>query len=156
MTNTYWLPKEIEVETKITIVKKDTLYYAILEQEGYNTTEIECFIDKFGQPDADICETDDQWHAVTETFQNYIIANGIKYARKCSECKKGMNSGYIIGNGDEYYCSDECLHKEYTPAEWEVMADDEETDEAFNYWTEWEESEDYNFVLFDNQLIEIN
>ena len=156
MTNTYWLPREIEVKTNITIVKKDTMYYAVIEQEGYSTKEVFCFIDEFGGTDADECRTDDEYNAVTETFQNYIIANGIKYARKCDKCKNGMNSGYLIGNGDEYYCSDECLNKVYTPEEWQLMADDEETDEAFNYWTEWEPADDYNYILFENQLIEIN
>jgi hypothetical protein len=152
MTSTFYLTKEIEVKTNITIVKKDSLYYAVMEQEGYNTTEIVCFIDKFGQADADTCETDDQWNAVTETFQNYIIANGVKYARKCDKCGKGMNDGFV-SNGTEYYCSNECLCTEYTKEEWLENAADEDND---SYWTEWDDSSDYQFVLFDNQLIEIN
>lgn len=152
MTNTYWLPKEVEVETKITIVKKDTMYYAVIKQEGYSTKEVFCFIDEFGGTDADECRTDDEHNAVTETFQNYIIANGVKYARKCDKCGKGMNDGFV-SNGTEYYCSNECLCTEYTKQEWIEIASHEDSD---SYWTEWEDSSDYQFVLFDNQLIEIN
>ena len=151
MTQTYWLPKEIEVKTNITILKKGEYYYASIEAEGYGTKEVECFIDRAGGTDADSCDTDDEWNAVTETFQNYIIANGIKYARKCDKCNKGMNNGFV-SNGIECYCSEECLYTEYTKEEWTEIAADEDSD---SYWTEWDSS-DYQFVLFDNQLIEIN
>lgn len=56
--------------------------------------------------------------------------------RTCSECGKLMKEGYCIDDGTEYYCSDECLHKNYTEEEWEEMYDDGEGD---SYWTEWEE-----------------
>ena len=58
------------------------------------------------------------------------------YARYCDKCKKGMNEGYVIGGGTEYYCSDECLHKDITPEEWDELYDDGEGD---SYWTDWEE-----------------
>jgi len=151
MTQTYWLPKEIEVKTNITILKKGEYYYASIEAEGYSTKEIECFIDKVGNTDADECSTDDEFNAVTETFQNYIIANGVKYARKCDICGNGMNDGFL-SNGTEYYCSNKCLCTKYTKEEWTEIAADEDSD---SYWTEWDSS-DYQFVLFDNQLIEIN
>lgn len=55
--------------------------------------------------------------------------------RICSECGKAMNSGYCVHCGEEYYCSDECLHKHYSEEEWnEMYENDEDT-----YWTEWEE-----------------
>ena len=34
----------------------------------------------------------------------------LKFARKCDECSKGMNEGYIIENGMQHYCSDKCLN----------------------------------------------
>ncbi|MFD0769336.1 hypothetical protein ACFQZ1_10735 [Bacillus sp. CGMCC 1.60114] len=45
-----------------------------------------------------------------------------------------MIEGYCIDDGLAYYCSEECLYKEYTPKEYEEMY---ENDCA--YWTEWEE-----------------
>ena len=65
-----------------------------------------------------------------------------KYARTCSECGKGMNEGYCFDGGRAYYCSDECLHKHFTPEEWEELYDDGEGD---SYWTEWEDEDDEEF-----------
>ena len=62
-----------------------------------------------------------------------------KYARTCSECGKGMNEGYCIGAGWHYYCSDVCLHKHYTPEEWEAMCAD---DDSESYYTEWDADDD--------------
>lgn len=40
--------------------------------------------------------------------------------RICNECGKHIKeSGYVVENGVEYYCSNDCLHKHYTPSEWE-------------------------------------
>jgi len=55
--------------------------------------------------------------------------------RKCSECGRPMVQGYLIHDGDEYYCSDECLHKHYTEQEWLELYDNGNSD---SYWTEWE------------------
>ena len=55
--------------------------------------------------------------------------------RLCSECGKPMKEGYTIDNGLEYYCSDECLHKNYTEEQWKEMYNDD----GDNYWTEWED-----------------
>lgn len=37
--------------------------------------------------------------------------------RVCSVCGKVFGEGYIAGNG-RYFCSDVCLHEEYTEEEW--------------------------------------
>lgn len=58
--------------------------------------------------------------------------------RRCSECGEKMREGYVIENGLEYYCSDECLHKHYTEEEWNEMY----SDDGDSYWTEWEEEEE--------------
>jgi hypothetical protein len=81
---------------------------------------------------------------------------GEKYARKCSKCGKGMNEGFIIGNGDEYFCGENCLYQIYSADEWELMADDDETDEAFNYWTEWEDEGEYQYQIINGVLEEID
>ena len=52
------------------------------------------------------------------------------YASCCTECENYSNEYYVIGDGFEYYCSDQCLHKHYTPTEYEEMF---EQDNA--YWT---------------------
>lgn len=55
--------------------------------------------------------------------------------RTCSECGKEMAEGYCIENGTEYYCSDECLHKNITEEEYLKLYDN---GNGNSYWTEWE------------------
>jgi len=38
--------------------------------------------------------------------------------RVCDECGKIMVEGYCIDGGNEYYCSDACLCKNYTKEQW--------------------------------------
>ena len=63
-----------------------------------------------------------------------------KFARECTACGKGMNEGYCIESGIEYYCSDACLHTEITPEEWLELYNDGEGD---SYWTAWEDPDDF-------------
>ena len=58
-----------------------------------------------------------------------------QFARKCDNCNKGMNKGYLIKE-DEYYCSDECLTCWYNPNEYEQMYEDDNA-----YYTEWTEED---------------
>lgn len=61
--------------------------------------------------------------------------------RVCNECGKPMIEGYVV-NGCETYCSDECLHKHLTDAEFDELYDEGNGD---TYWTTWyEESLTYN------------
>ena len=69
-----------------------------------------------------------------------------KFARECTACGKGMNEGYCIESGIEYYCSDACLHTEITPEEWLELYNDGEGD---SYWTDW--SEDPNEYFDDEE-----
>ena len=57
------------------------------------------------------------------------------HARQCTACGAGMNEGYCINGGVSYYCSDDCLHKHITLAEYKEQYADGEGD---SYWTEWE------------------
>jgi hypothetical protein len=75
-----------------------------------------------------------------------------KFARQCDKCKQGMNEGYVINGGDEYYCDDKCLHQEYTPEEWYEMSNGDDDD---SYWTEWEDDDDYQYELINGILTEI-
>ena len=52
--------------------------------------------------------------------------------KKCSECHNIMTEGYIIRDGEEYYCSDECLSKNYRDNEF-----DELYEQGDSYWTEF-------------------
>ena len=65
-----------------------------------------------------------------------------KYARKCSRCGKLMNKGYVIDNGCEYYCSEECLSKVMTLEEYDKLYNKGEGD---SYYTEWEDVDDFQY-----------
>ena len=54
--------------------------------------------------------------------------------RRCSECGRLMRKGYCIDAGAAYYCSDECLHTDFTDEEW---AEEYESNDQ-SYYTEWE------------------
>jgi hypothetical protein len=58
-----------------------------------------------------------------------------KITRHCDHCGAAMQEGFVIADGDEYYCTEPCLHAHVTPEEWERLYDDGEGD---SYWTEWE------------------
>jgi len=67
------------------------------------------------------------------------MAQEERFPRYCSVCGKGMWGGYVIGGGEAYYCSDECLHKEMTDEEFLKLYDDGKGD---SYWSDWEELDD--------------
>ena len=70
-------------------------------------------------------------HATTSELVDEL---DLEHIRVCSECGKPMYEGYCIENGAEYYCSDECLHKNMTEEEYERLYDDGRGD---SYWTSW-------------------
>lgn len=72
-----------------------------------------------------------------------------KFARKCSCCGVGMNKGYVIDFGEEYYCEDACLKKEYE----EYAIEKLDLGDAENYWTEWEMDTDIEYIQVNKELI---
>ena len=56
-----------------------------------------------------------------------------KNRRTCTCCGNEMWSGYVIRDGEEYFCSDDCLWGWYSRDEYDELC---QIDEA--YWTEWE------------------
>ena len=74
---------------------------------------------------------------------------GQKFARMCSICGAGMDSGYVVGDGDSYYCSDRCLRRHYTGKQWERCHRD-----GFGYWTEWDDASDLQYVVSGGRLVE--
>ena len=92
------------------------------------------------------------------------VVKGDKYARICTCCHSGMNEGYFADY--EYFCSDSCLHTEYSAKEWEELTSNgiEDEEDFFRvpsindsyYWTEWEDEEDYQYQIINGILEEIN
>lgn len=56
--------------------------------------------------------------------------------RRCYECGDVMWDGYCIEAGLAYYCSDECLEKNMSRAEYLSLYENGNGD---SYWTEWED-----------------
>lgn len=56
----------------------------------------------------------------------------LEHIRVCSECGKPMTEGFCIEDGAEYYCSEECLHKNLTEEEYDNLYDD---GRGNSYWT---------------------
>ena len=52
--------------------------------------------------------------------------------RYCSECGREMSCGYVINDGEQYFCSDQCLHMNISEEEYEDLVQ-----EDLAYWTEW-------------------
>jgi hypothetical protein len=84
------------------------------------------------------------------------VVKGDKYARKCDKCGQGINEGFCIYEGQEYYCSDECLHSVYSEQEWSEMYNAEDIGSSSSYWTQWEDIEDYQYQIIDGILEEMD
>lgn len=54
---------------------------------------------------------------IAESFVDYWWDTD-RTCRRCSECGKLMREGYCVDMGVAYYCSDECLHSDFTDEEW--------------------------------------
>jgi hypothetical protein len=54
--------------------------------------------------------------------------------RRCKHCGAIVESGFCIRDGEEYYCSPDCLETVYTETEYVELY---KAGEA--YWTEWED-----------------
>lgn len=70
-----------------------------------------------------------------EIFNELEIEWKSQGIRICNCCGKVMREGYGLESWGEYYCSTECLFKNYTEDEYQELHD---IDEGTG-WTEWEE-----------------
>jgi hypothetical protein len=156
MKKNYTLERSYSVNTDIEILVNDSnkIYANVTRDiEGGLWKEEESYtidIDKNGEIILEENQSEDEWDTIIEVFKEYIITKGMKYARKCTCCGKGMNEGFFADY--EYFCDNDCLYTEFPPTIWEKVA---EEDSDSYYWTEWEDEEDYQYVLFNNQLIEL-
>lgn len=81
---------------------------------------------------------------IQEFMANYVMKHSspeslvdeldLEHIRVCSECGKPMYEGYCIEDGAEYYCSDECLHKNLSDKQYEKLYDE---GRGNSYWTSW-------------------
>lgn len=57
--------------------------------------------------------------------------------RRCSICGRLMQEGYCQDGGYRYYCSDDCLHHDFTDEEWETECENNPD----SYYKKWWEDE---------------
>lgn len=150
------LERTYEIVATIQIVTRTNgKYYAEIVRNvddlWNENEEYQCWVDKDGQLMCEPANTEEEYDAIIDAFREYIENKGTRYARQCTCCGKGMNEGYFAEY--EYFCSTSCLYTEYPPNVWENLATD---DNDSYYWTQWEDIFDYQYTLFNNQLIETN
>lgn len=74
----------------------------------------------------------------------------VYYQRRCDHCAGGMNEGfYVEGMGDNYFCSDHCLHSHVSKDDYDEMYWD-----GTAYWTEWN-GDDYEYADVGGKIITI-
>jgi hypothetical protein len=112
----------------------------------------------------DIYDTDHMSGDIVVTNIEWDVSESLKESveptRKCSECGKGMEQGYVVDDGHQYFCSDECLHKHYTEEQVSKMfnnatignVNDPDYDLEYGqaYWTEFDLEESVDTVNIDN------
>ena len=69
---------------------------------------------------------------IPEALCEHIVKICEEEYRECSNCHALMSSGYCINDGEEYFCSDDCLHGWYSAEEYEALCEQD-----LGYWTEW-------------------
>jgi hypothetical protein len=80
-------------------------------------------------------QADHTWELLKKELKNQLRIH-IPKERSCSHCGKEMSEGYCINGGEEYYCSDDCLHTKMTQEEYLELYDEGNGD---SYWTTWED-----------------
>lgn len=82
------------------------------------------------------------------------LIEGTKFARKCDITGEGMNEGYCICDGEKYIKGDFDMLQHITD-ETEYKTMDEAYGEGYYYHTKWEDESDYQFVVKNGILTEI-
>lgn len=92
------------------------------KHEGKYSNAIECICELLtGKPES-------KW-AIIDALE-------LETCRVCTSCGHLMRCGYLVNDGEEYFCSDNCFLKKHTQEEMDEMTIDEDNSAA--YWTEWE------------------
>ena len=71
-----------------------------------------------------------------DCYGNVLEVKDVIY-RQCKICGEiNFEQGFVVEDGLYYYCSEECLHHDFTDDEWEKAYN-----EDWGYWTQWEDGE---------------
>jgi len=81
------------------------------------------------------------------------LPEGEKFARKCDATGEPMNEGWCIGDGEYYAKYEKDVLIELSKRGYASLSSAYEDDVC--YWTEWEDEDDYQYVVKDGKLVEI-
>jgi hypothetical protein len=73
-----------------------------------------------------------------------------KFARKCDVTGRGMNKGFVIGNGEMYIKDDSDMLAHVIEQGYSSM--DEAYDDEYYYYTEWNDKDDYEWVEVEEKI----
>ena len=86
----------------------------------------------YTDPDGEITAEDIEENRIAFAPDGEIVGE----YRICSKCGDLMIDGYIVF--EDYYCSDECLHKDYSQEEYERLYEEYEDDiNNYVFYTQW-------------------
>jgi hypothetical protein len=96
------------------------------------------------------------------------LIEGEKFARKCSVTGEGMDQGYVVQDGEIYFKYKNDLVRHLRELDWEdcngnrsqnIKHDGDLMDffhnEEYYYWTSWDGYVDYEYVVKNGVLVEI-
>lgn len=93
----------------------------------YSTSELDIFIEDYLKKNNVIIPNE-----VADALVEYYH-DTTNECRRCSICGRLMQEGYCQDGGYRYYCSDDCLHHDFTDEEWNEECDNNDQ----SYWTQW-------------------
>lgn len=93
----------------------------------YSTIELDAFIENYLKENSVIVP-----NKVADALVEYYHDTANE-CRRCSVCGRLMQEGYCQDGGYRYYCSDDCLHTEYSDEEWNKECENNDQ----SYWTQW-------------------
>lgn len=91
-----------------------------------------------------------------EKMKKVILARDVKailYARLDSNSGKGMNEGWLVGDGEAYYIKEKDAIDHAIEAGYATL--DEAVEDEYIYWSEWEDEEEYEYLEFNGNMYEI-
>jgi hypothetical protein len=117
--------------------KKDPV--EVLRQEVLASKTLDSYFnqlikEKGGLSAEDIQEIMADYVLKHSTAEELVDELELEHIRVCSECGKPMTEGFCIEDGAEYYCSEDCLHKNLSEEEYDNLYDD---GRGNSYWTSW-------------------
>lgn len=114
--------------TKESILNRLTKAIIGTEKDFFNEDELI----KFAEFYCDKWDENTSEDVIAESFVDYWW-DTVRECRRCSVCGKLMCKGYCVDMGAAYYCSEDCLHTDFTDEEWAEECENNDQ----SYYTEW-------------------